>query len=159
LSPLIKRIFAIMERKQLLPPLPQSLQGVSIQIEYVSMLALAQRAAATASMERIAGMVGQMYAVYPQVKDVMDPDEFLREYAELLNGPHKIMRAPEIVAQLRANAAKQQQAQQLLQLGMGAAQAGKTLGDTDIGGGMNALQALMGGGAPGIAAQPAPGNA
>jgi hypothetical protein len=144
LSPLIKRIFAIMQRKQMLPPLPKSLQGVPIQIEYVSMLALAQRAAATASMERIAGMVGTMEAVYPQVKDVMDPDEFLREYAELLNGPHRIMRAPEVVAQLRANAAKQQQAQAQLQMGMAAVQGAKTLSDTPVGSGGSALDLMMG---------------
>src|SRR6185437_5419999 len=122
-----------MERKGLLPPLPQSLQGVPIQIEYVSMLALAQRAAATAAMERTAGMVGQMYAIYPEVKDVLDPDEFLREYAELLNTPHKILRPAEIVAQLRQAAAQKQQAQAQLQLGMAAVQGAKTLSDTPVG--------------------------
>ena len=39
LAPAIKRVFRIMERKGVLPPLPPSMRGVPIGIEYVGVLA------------------------------------------------------------------------------------------------------------------------
>ncbi len=54
LKPKLKRVFSIMERRGLLPPRPDSLANMPIDIEFVSMLAMAQKASATGGIERLA---------------------------------------------------------------------------------------------------------
>jgi Bacteriophage head to tail connecting protein len=152
-SPAIKRIAAIMSRRKLLPQMPQSLMGMPIDIEYISMLALAQRAAATTSMERVVNMASQMNPLY-QTADLVDGDEFMREYSERLASPHKILRDDRSVQQIRAQRqqqqAQQEQLEQAKQIAPMAADAAKTLSDTQLapeGGGLNALQMMLGQGA------------
>lgn len=141
-SPAIRRIFRIMERKKLLPPLPRSLQGQPIAIEYVSMLAIAQRAAATGGMEALAKMVGYLAGAYPEVKFVIDPVEFAQIYAKLVNAPAKATRSPEVIEQLiKQQQAEQQQQQAMIQAQQGV-QAAEQLSNTQLGTG-NALDALV----------------
>ena len=159
-GPAIERIFNVLRRKRMLPPLPKSLRGIPWRIEYVSMLAMAQRAAATAGIERLLALQGRMAAVNPGVLDLIDDDEVLREYADQLGVTQKVLRAPEQLAALRDQRAKQQQAakqdaqmQQLAtQTGPALASSAQTLAQTPIGGGQTALTAMLGtqggGGAP-----------
>lgn len=148
LSHIIRRVFSIMARRGLIPPPPESLSRVQLQIEYISMLALAQRAAATAGMERFATMVASFGATNPEAFDMIENDEFLRIYGDLLTVPHKIIPAPDIVQQKRQARAAAAAKQQAMQEGMMAAQGGiegaKLLSETDVGGGQNALQMMMG---------------
>jgi len=58
-------------RMGLLPPMPDSLKGVPLGIEYVSLLAMAQKVAAVTGMERYAQVVGQMSALYPEARRVL----------------------------------------------------------------------------------------
>ncbi len=158
LSQVIKRIFAIMSRKQLIPPPPPSLARTTVQIEYISILAIAQRAASTASIERVFALAGNIAAAakinpkWGAVLDNLDADTALREYGDMLTVPHNIFVPPEIMAQKRqADAAAQQQftAQQQAQLqgqeALAAVKGAKTLSDTDVGGGTNMLQSILGG--------------
>jgi Bacteriophage head to tail connecting protein len=151
-GPAIKRIFSILSRKQLLPPLPKSLQGRPLQIEYVSMLAMAQRAVATAGIERLAAMIGRIAAVKPESMDLVDWDEMIREYSDQLGVSQKVMTPKDMVAMLRKQRAQAQQAAQQQQMMSHAAteitpaltQAAQNLSGTDVGGGINALQAILG---------------
>jgi hypothetical protein len=124
-----------------------------LDIEFVSMLALAQKAAATGGLERLAALVGNMVAVYPEVKDNVDADAFIREFNDLLGNPQKVLRGPEQVAQMRQVQAQAAQAQQRMALISQAAEAagkaapaGQVLANTEIGGGQSAMGALLGGG-------------
>lgn len=148
LSPIIRRVFAIMWRRKLLPEPPESLAGVALQIEYISMLALAQRAAATSGMERYAQMVASFGATNPEAFDMVDEDTFLREYGDLLTVPHKIIPAPEKVdavrQQRRASQQAAQQAEQAAQLAQMGVQGAQVLSKTDVGGGKNALESMIG---------------
>lgn len=158
--PAIQRFYAILRRKQLLPPLPRSLIGIPISIEFVSMLALAQRAVATAGIERLLAVQGKMAAVNPAVLDVLDDDEILNEYGDQLGVTKKVFNSPEKLAQIRDQRAMQQRQQaQEAQLNQGATETGpalamaaKNLSDTDTGGGMNALQMMLGSGGGGAGA-------
>lgn len=143
-SPAIKRIYGILARKGLLPVLPQSLKGVPIQIEYISMLTLAQRAASTAGIERVEAMMGRVAALDPDIMDNIDQDEMITEYGEQMTVPHKIFRDKAQVAAIRQQ--KQQAKQQAAQMQMttAAVQGAQTLSQTDIGGGQNALQRIIG---------------
>ena len=120
-------------------------------VDFVSSLALAQKASVTGSMERIAGIIGNMVPVFPEAKDLLDADDYIRTMNSLLCNPQTIIRSPEAVQQIRQMAAKQQaQAQQMAMTQHAAttanigAQAGQTLADTQIGGGKSALEQLLG---------------
>lgn len=153
LSPAIQRVFAIMQRKGMFPPLPAKMRNIPLQIEYISMLAQAQKAAATAGIERVVALVGNMAAVNPEVLDNIDSDEVIREFGDMLNVPHRIFSDKAQMAQKRAARQQQQAAQHQMAMASHAAQvlpqAAQTMASTDVGGGINALQLALGTGGGG----------
>ncbi|NIF51417.1 portal protein [Burkholderia sp. Ax-1724] len=146
LDPSINRAFNIMLRKGLLPPIPDALRGQHIQIEYISMLSEAQKAAATASVERFAQFVGNIAGAVPDALDNVDWDEMIDEYAEMLGVSPKVVVPLAKVVQIRSQRAKQQAQQQQGANAMAAVQGAQVLSNTDVGGGVNALQKLVGNG-------------
>jgi hypothetical protein len=148
----IKRIFRIMERKKLLPPLPQGLQGIPLSIEYVSMMALAQKATSTAAMERYAQIAGSLGAVYPLAKHKLSPLGFMNEYADQLGVPRTVVASDDEANQQVQAEQQQMQAQQAASTGMAAVQGAETLSNTKLGGGGSALDMMLG-------QSPAAGNA
>lgn len=154
LKPKLKRVFSIMTRKGMFPPMPDSMKAAGgITVDFVSMLALAQKASATGGLERLAAFVGNLVAVYPQAKDLLNIDNLIEEMSRLLDNPEDILHGAQELQQIRAAQAKQaQQAQQAQMLQHSAqtanigAQAAQTLAGTDVGAGQTALNALLGGG-------------
>lgn len=153
LKPKLKRVFSIMKRKGMIPPPPDSMKNMPVDIEFVSILALAQKAAATGGLERIASLVGNMAAVFPQARDLLNVDDFVRTMSDLLGNPQKILNAPEQVAQIRAAQQKQMEAAQQQQgdavaanTAESGANAAQVLSQTKIGGGTDALSAILGAG-------------
>ncbi len=162
LDPLVDRVFAIMVKKSLpywqlgqdsplLARPPQELGAMDLRVEYISILADAQKTVSIGSIERVASFIGNLSAVFPEVKDKFDPDQAVDEMAGALNAPARIVRSDEQVAetrQARAQAAAQEQQrmamQQSLQTAATGAQAAKVLSETDTGS-PNALTALLGG--------------
>jgi hypothetical protein len=150
LSPIIDRTFSVMSRAGVLPPAPREVQGQNIDIEYVSMLASAQLAAATSGIERTLQIAGGLVGVDPSVMDNIDIDFAVQKYSTLMNNDPKMIRSPEALQAMRKQrqeaAQAQQQAMQAEQANKLAAGA-KTLSETDLGGGQNALTSMLGGGA------------
>jgi hypothetical protein len=146
LDPAINRCFQIMLRAGMLPPIPKELRGKHIQPEYVSMLAQAQRAAMTTGIERLAAFAGNVSAVNPGVLDNIDFDEMIDEYADMLGLPAKIIVPFAKVLQIRAQRAQQQKQAAMLQMTQAAVEGAQTMSQTDVGGGQNALQAMLGNG-------------
>lgn len=144
LDEIIERTFAIMSRRGLFPPAPEEIAGSPIIIQYVSMLAEAQRAASTASIERLYQFVGGIAALKPDAIDNLNVDQTIEQYADLLNVPPENLNATAKVIQIRAARDKAMQAQAALQTATDAASAGKTLSETDVGGGLSALQMALG---------------
>lgn len=152
LKPKLKRIFSIATRKNMFPEMPDSMKGVPLDVEFISMLALAQKASNTGGLERLVALIGNMVAVYPEVKDNLDPDAFIREFNDLLDNPSSILRAPEEMQGIRQAAQQQAQAtaklnaaQHIAQTASIGADAAQTMANTQIGGGQQALQAMLGG--------------
>ena len=144
LRPVIDRTFAMMTRANIFPPAPPEIQGHDIQIEYVSMLATAQSAAATSGIERLLQIAGGLAGVDPAVMDNIDIDYALDKYSSLVNNDPKIIRSPDQLAQIRAQRQKDQQAQAQAAQAEQLAQGAKTLSETNVGGGKNALQSMTG---------------
>jgi hypothetical protein len=147
LGPILDRVFDIANRAGILPPAPPEIQGQMINIDYVSMLKQAQDAAKSGGIDRLLAVAGNLLAAKPDVMDNIDTDYALDKYSALLNNDPKIIRSPEAVEQIRQQRAQQMAQQQQAEQIAALSQAGKNLSDTDLGGGVNALQA-MGGVAP-----------
>lgn len=145
LDPLIKNSFAIMQRQGLIPPPPKELQGVPLRVEYISVMAQAQKLVGIESIEKFAGFVGQIIQVNPdaQAGDNVDIDQMIDVYGDMTSIPPGIVRSSDQIAEIRANRQKQQKIVQQQQQNAQAAQTAQTLSQTDTGGGQNALQSLM----------------
>ena len=140
----VERTFGIMQRVKILPPAPKAVAGAPITIEFVSMLAQAQQAAATAGIERLLQIAGSLAGVDPQVMDNIDIDFTLEKYSNLMSNDPRIIRSPDELKQLRAQRQQQQADQQQAEMAEKMAQGAKTLSQTDVGGGQNAISAVLG---------------
>ena len=118
------------------------------------MVAVAQRAAETSSMERGITVVTNLDKQYPDkhVADNVDMDKWVRGYLEKSNFPASDMNSEEQVKQIRegraraaAQAAQRAQAAQMLtHTAPALAGAAKTVSDIDPGGALNAVQIAQG---------------
>lgn len=144
LDKIIMRTFAIMKRRGLFEPVPPELHGATVSIRYISMLAEVQKATETTIIERLFQFVSGLVAVKPDALDKLDVDKGIEIYGDRLNAPPDLMRSDKDVAAIRQNRAQEQQQAAALQTGAAAAQGAQVLSKTDVGGGTNALQAIMG---------------
>lgn len=146
LAPAIERVWGIMMRGNLLPkPIPPEIIGHLIGIKYISPFAMAMLAAETTAIERAYAFGGNLAAVFPGIKDNYDEDSTVHIYVDALGADPRILRTDEDRDSRRQQAAAQAQAAQIAQLGVAGAQGAKTLSETEVGGGKNALESMLGG--------------
>lgn len=144
LDPAIDRTFNIMLRAGLLPPIPKELRSQHIKTEYVSMLAQAQKASMTTGLEQLASFVGRVSSINAEIPDNVDWDEMVQEYADHTGVAVKVIRPFAKVLQIRAQRAQAEAQAAALQQTMAAVQGAQTLSETNVGGGRNALEAMVG---------------
>lgn len=144
LNNFIDRTFGIMARAGILPPAPQEIAGKDLDIEFVSILAQAQQAAAAGSIERLLGIAGNLAGLDPAVIDKIDIDYTLDKYSELLNNDPRLMRTAEAVAAIRQQRAEQQQQQQAAEQVPNLLKGAELASQIDVGGGRNAIQQAIG---------------
>ena len=143
LDPALKRVFGIMQRADLLPEAPQELDEASIEVNYISVLTDAQRASGTITIERFLQFIGGIAPVYPEATRIPDVEELIRSYADGIGiKPKGIKSREDVQAAAEAENAQAELAQSA-QVGNDMAQGAKVLSETEVGGGMNALQAMM----------------
>ena len=124
LDPLIERTFGRMIETGLVPPPPEELQGVDLNVEYVSMLAQAQRAVATNGIDRFVGNLGAVAQFKPDVLDKFDSDKWADAYSDMLGIDPELIVPNDRVAMIRAQRAQAAQAaQQQAQVAQAAATA------------------------------------
>jgi hypothetical protein len=133
LDQLIDRTFAIMLRLGLIPEPPEELQGQDLKVEYVSILAQAQKAVGTAAIAEVCGFVGQLVTLFPGAEDKLDIDEAIETYADMKGIPARIIRSAEAVAAIREAKQEALLKQQQAQAGMLAAQGAETLSKAKLG--------------------------
>lgn len=129
LNPLIDRAFSIMARKNLLPPPPDVLQGMPLRIEYISVMAQAQKSIGLSSLSSTVGFIGQLAQAKPEALDKLDVDQAIDAFAEMSGVSPTVIVPQEQVEQVRQERARQQQNQQAMAMGMAAAQGAKTLSE------------------------------
>lgn len=95
LDPFIERSFGIMLRSGLIPSPPTPVSEAGMKIEYISLLAQAQKLVGVQSIRDVLGFVGQVAAVDPGVVEKIDADEALDAYAEMVGAPSAMIRGNE----------------------------------------------------------------
>lgn len=156
LSPLLNRIvnrvvevsmpfWEVGEAGMIEPP-PPELQGMPLQIEYQSSLAIIQKQQAISGLERTANTVMALVEAFPEIRYKFDAQQFADEYNEAVNGASRIIRADDEVAMLMERDAQQAEAQKAaaaMPALKDGASALKDLSETHVGGGRGALEAIL----------------
>lgn len=143
LGPAINRIYSIMERQGMLPEPPPEVEGMELEVQYVSILSTAQSAVAAAPVERFAQFVGNLAGIAPEVLQVPDWAEMARNYGTSIGVQARDMKTREAVEAANEEEKERLAAQQAGVEGKELVDAGKVLSETDVGGGANALQQLL----------------
>ncbi|MEG2173676.1 MAG: portal protein [Desulfovibrionaceae bacterium] len=135
--PLIDRTFNIMARFNMLPPLPPEMEGSNFKVEFVSLLAQAQKMVSTSAVDQLLAFTSRTAQAFPEVLDAIDVDNVMDGYAEYLGVEVDMIRPRQDREALRQQRAQAQaQAQHMSQIQQGVKVA-KELGGiiSDISGG------------------------
>lgn len=130
LDPLIEMTFGMMLTAGIVPPPPTELHNVELQVEFVSMLAQAQRAVSVNSTDRLIGHIGVLVQGGKQdAWDKFDADKSIERYADQLGVDPDLIVADDQVgiirsqrAQAQAAAAQAESAKTMSEAGRNAAQ-------------------------------------
>ncbi len=114
LDPFIERLYNILDRNFALPEPPDELDGIDVKVQYVSILAQAQKAIGVNAISRVIGFIGGVIPSKQDVSDVIDLDEAVREVAVMEGIPSKLIMEKQVVSQIREQRAKAQQMQERL---------------------------------------------
>ena len=144
LSPLINMTFDRIVEAGILPPPPAELQGIDLNIEFISVLAQAQKAVGTNSVDRLVGNLGAVAQFKPDVLDKFDADQWVDAYSDMLGVDPRLILANDQVAVIREARAKAQAAQAQSEAMLQQSQTAKNLAGADTGG-QNALTDITGG--------------
>ncbi|EIW8944516.1 phage tail protein [Klebsiella pneumoniae] len=129
LNPLIDRTFSIMARKNLLPPPPDVMEGMPLKVEYISVMAQAQKSIGLSSLASTVNFIGQLAQAKPEALDKLNVDQAIDAFADMSGVSPTVIVPQEQVEQARQQRAQQQQQQQMMAMGMAAAQGAKTLSE------------------------------
>jgi len=130
LEPLVDTTFDRMIETGIVPPPPDELQGQDLNVEFVSVLAQAQRAVSTGAIDRYVGNLGMIAGFKPNVLDKFNEDKWADAYADMLGIDPELIVADDKVAMVRKDRAQAQAAAQQAALAEQAAGAANKLGNT-----------------------------
>lgn len=134
LAPSVSTTFEHANELDMLPPAPQELIGQDLGIEFISMLAQAQKMVDTQASVEFAGFIGQIAQFNPNVLKKLNANELIDDYAEKRNVNPRIVNSNDDVEQMiQAEQAAQLQAQQM-EMAKQALEGAKTLSDISRGG-------------------------
>ncbi len=126
LDPLIDNTFMIMESLGEIPPPPDEIAGRDLKVEYISIMAQAQKLVGLGGIERFTNYVGGIAGLHPAILDKVDGDQLVDYYGDLTSIPPGIVRSDDEAKGIRE---QQAQAQAQAQKAQNAAMAAKTAKD------------------------------
>ncbi len=135
LKPLIDTLFEIMLAQGEFDDLdiPEEMVGVDLKIEYLSVMAQAQKAAALGGIERFVSFVLNLSASQPQTTDKVNWDNVIDRYAESSAIAPDLTLDEQEVGEVRAARARAEQAEARLAAAAQMANVAKTASETKTG--------------------------
>ena len=134
LGPIIDRTFDLALRAGMIPDPPPELEGIDLQVEYISILAQAQKMVGVTSLEQFTLSIGQLMQLQPTVADKVEWDQLVDEFGEALGVPPTVVRSDEEALEAREARFAQQQAMQQMAMAEQAANTAKTASETELNG-------------------------
>jgi hypothetical protein len=142
LDPLVDRVYNLMEAAGMVPDPPDELQGMKLKVEYISILAQAQRLVGIVGQDRFMQSTLPLIPIFPEVRRKVDIMRIVDNYAEMTGVDPRSVRSTEdaeaLVAQDEQAQAAAQAAENAKNLGQAAHAAGTTPMNTG-----SALDAMM----------------
>ena len=135
LGPAIERVYAIMQRRGLIPDPPEAMRGRPFTIRHQSEVALAQRLTGLGGLERYAAQMTGLSQFVPPILDNCDWDEYARALGDALGVSPKVTRGEEeraAVRQARAEAEEQRAAVEAAPAAGAIAGAARDLSETTL---------------------------
>ncbi len=134
LDRIIDRVFAQMLRAGMIPAPPPALEGVKLKVEYISIMAQAQKLVGVVGQDRFLQSSMVLAEMFPEVIHKIDAGVAVDEYAEMYGVPPKMVRTAEQVAERMEQIAAQQQAAAEAEQAKNLSQAVKNAGTTPMDG-------------------------
>jgi len=108
-DPLIDLVFNYMLEAGEIPDPPQELEGQPLRVDYISIMAQAQKLVSVAGMERFVSFVGNLanQVQQPELLDKVNFDKMIEEYGDGVSAPPTVMRDAEEVAAIRQGRQRQ----------------------------------------------------
>lgn len=156
LNPIVDRVFLLMLREKLVPPPPQELRGVKLRVEYISVLAQAQKFVGVASHDRFLQSTQVLAELWPEVRTKVDAFQVIETYATLLGVDPRILRSSEDAQKIVDSQAQQARQQQMTEQAGVMAKAAKDASQAPVTGD-TALARLVQSAGP-VGAGPSPGG-
>lgn len=128
LQPLVENTFARMVQVGMTAPPPPELEGRDLQVEFVSVLAQAQRAIGVNAADRFVNSLGIVAQMKPDVLDKFDSDAWAEMYADSLGVDPKMIIGNERVGFIREARMEQQRKEEQLMSIQAQAEAAQKLG-------------------------------
>lgn len=144
LDPIIDRTFDILVRRSMpywqglvngepdIPPPPAELENVELKVEFISVLAQAQKSIGISAMDNLFQFVGAAAQMNPGVLDKVDFDQAVDERAEMLGVSPRIVRSDDDVAAMRQQQAQEQQQAKAMAMAAQGAQVARDLGGAKV---------------------------
>jgi hypothetical protein len=134
LDPLIDRVYSMMERGGMIPPAPPELQGVDLKVEYISIMAQAQKLVGVVGQDRFLQTMVPLAEQFPEVRHKIDVMRIVDNYGDMLGlDPRTIIPTDQARASVAAQAQREQQLQDAQQAEM-ISKAAKNAGTTPMDG-------------------------
>lgn len=132
LDRVIDRTYDIMAANELLPEPPEELEGMDLEVEYISLLAQAQKMVGITAIEQTAAFVIGLSETWPEAKHKFKSVEAVEEFARMAGTSTKVIASDdEVVDKLAAEAQRAAEIQQREDAEQAVASA-KSLSETDM---------------------------
>jgi hypothetical protein len=130
-APVVEFVFHVLLINGRLPPPPEELQGREFDIEFLSVLAQAQKAQGVAGVDRFLATIGAVATLKRDIVDKVNTDKVADKLGTMLMVDPSLIRSDEDAAKLRQQRAQAQAAVEQQEQTANAVGAAKALSETD----------------------------
>lgn len=133
LDPLITRAFSILQRRGMLPPPPAPLVGRTLSVEYLSVLAQAQKMTDMKGIQRLVASWAELASVDPSAVPRLDTGAVLKQISEVVGTDPNLLASDEEVKQAMLAMRQAQAGENMLKTADTLSTAAKNASEADMG--------------------------